>query len=69
MFFVVYTIVFGFGSYYLAKLLRRGPDPVEELPEDELGKMPKRPLSMPSESMEGRPGRRVPGHQARHPAE
>lgn len=69
VFFAAYAIVFGFGSYYLAKLLRRGPDPVEELPEDELGKMPKRPFSMPSEAVEGRPGRRVPGHQAPQPAE
>lgn len=53
-FFVAYTIVFGCGSYYLAKLLRRGPDPVEELPEDEIGKMPKRPLSMPIVSLEER---------------
>jgi len=57
-FFVVYLFVFGFGSYYLAKLLRRGPDAVETMPGEGLGKMPKRPLSVPSEGMEGRPGHR-----------
>jgi cytochrome d ubiquinol oxidase subunit I len=51
-FVVVYAFVFGFGSYYLAKLLRRGPDPVEHIPEDDLSKKPKRPLSMPDESLE-----------------
>jgi cytochrome d ubiquinol oxidase subunit I len=58
-FFVVYLFVFGFGSYYLAKLLRRGPDPVETMPGETLGKMPKRPLSVPSEGTEGRPGHRA----------
>ena len=29
-FFVVYAVVFGFGSYYLAKLLRKGPEPLED---------------------------------------
>lgn len=62
VFFVAYAIVFGSGSYYLAKLLRRGPDPVEELPEDEIGKMPKRPLSMPLDSHEDRVS-----HQAARP--
>ncbi|NNM70814.1 cytochrome ubiquinol oxidase subunit I [Enterovirga aerilata] len=58
-FMVVYAFIFGFGSYYLAKLLRRGPDPVETMPGEELGKMPKRPFSVPSESLEGGPGRRA----------
>ncbi len=58
-FIVVYAIIFGFGSYYLAKLLRRGPDPVETMPGEQLGKMPKRPFSVPNESLEGAPGRRV----------
>ena len=31
-FVVAYLIVFGFGSYYLAKILRKGPDPVETMP-------------------------------------
>ena len=63
-FFVVYLFVFGFGTYYLVKLLRRGPDVVETMPGETLGKMPKRPLSMPSEGMEG-----APGHRAPQPAE
>ncbi len=29
-FVVVYAFVFGFGSYYLAKLLRKGPEPIED---------------------------------------
>ena len=62
-FIVVYTIVFGFGSYYLAKLLRKGPDPVEEIqrPEDP-GKKPKRPFSLPDEHLEG-PGYKGPAPQ------
>jgi cytochrome d ubiquinol oxidase subunit I len=55
-FVVVYAFVFGFGSYYLAKLLRRGPDPVEDIRGEDLGKKPKRPFSVPDESIEGRPG-------------
>ncbi len=59
IFIVVYAFVFGFGSYYLAKLLRRGPDPVEQMPgADDLRKRPKRPLSVPDESLEGEPGQR-----------
>jgi cytochrome d ubiquinol oxidase subunit I len=56
IFIVVYAFVFGFGSYYLAKLLRRGPDPVEDIRGDDLGKKPKRPFSVPDEAIEGRPG-------------
>jgi cytochrome d ubiquinol oxidase subunit I len=55
-FIVVYAFVFGFGSYYLAKLLRRGPDPIEDIRGDDLGKKPKRPFSVPDEGIEGRPG-------------
>jgi cytochrome d ubiquinol oxidase subunit I len=55
-FIVVYAFVFGFGSYYLAKLLRRGPDPIEDIRGDDLGKKPKRPFSVPDEGLEGRPG-------------
>jgi cytochrome d ubiquinol oxidase subunit I len=55
-FVVVYAFVFGFGSYYLAKLLRRGPDPVEDIRGEDLGKKPKRPFSVPDEGLEGRPG-------------
>ncbi|WP_230530123.1 cytochrome ubiquinol oxidase subunit I [Microvirga roseola] len=56
IFVVVYAFVFGFGSYYLAKLLRRGPDPVEEIRGDDPGKKPKRPFSVPDEALEGAPG-------------
>ncbi|QRM30054.1 cytochrome ubiquinol oxidase subunit I [Microvirga sp. VF16] len=58
-FIVVYAFVFGFGSYYLAKLLRRGPDPVEDIREDDLGKKPKRPFSVPDEGLEGEPGHKA----------
>ena len=57
-FVVVYAFVFGFGSYYLAKLLRRGPDPVEDIRGDDVGKKPKRPFSVPDEGLEGNPGHR-----------
>ena len=61
-FFVAYLIVFGFGSYYLAKLLRKGPDPVEAMPgADSLALKSRRPLSVPDEGLEGRPGRGAPG--------
>jgi cytochrome bd ubiquinol oxidase subunit I len=59
IFIIVYAFVFGFGSYYLAKLLRRGPDPVEDIRGDDLGKKPKRPFSVPDEAIEGRPGHRA----------
>jgi cytochrome d ubiquinol oxidase subunit I len=58
-FVVVYSFIFGFGSYYLAKLLRRGPEPVEGLDEDDLAKKPKRPLSVPGERLEGRSNQRA----------
>jgi cytochrome bd ubiquinol oxidase subunit I len=63
-FVVVYTFIFGFGSYYLAKLLRKGPEPLEEAVrgadfDDRIDKMPKRPLSAATESLEGRPGTRI----------
>jgi cytochrome d ubiquinol oxidase subunit I len=58
-FIVVYAFIFGFGSYYLAKLLRRGPDPVEDIRQDDLGKKPKRPFSVSDEGIEGRPGHRA----------
>ncbi|WFT83509.1 MULTISPECIES: cytochrome ubiquinol oxidase subunit I [unclassified Methylobacterium] len=60
-FLIVYSIVFGCGSYYLAKLLRKGPDPVEEIPGAEsLAKKPKRPLSLPDERLDGGPRRKAP---------
>jgi len=58
-FIVVYAFVFGFGSYYLAKLLRRGPDPVEDIRGDDVGKKPKRPFSVPDEGLDGRPGHKA----------
>ncbi|RDI61814.1 cytochrome ubiquinol oxidase subunit I [Microvirga subterranea] len=57
IFIVVYAFVFGFGSYYLAKLLRRGPDPLEDI-RDDIGKKPKRPFSLPDEGLESGSGRR-----------
>jgi cytochrome d ubiquinol oxidase subunit I len=61
---VVYSFIFGFGSYYLAKLLRKGPEPIEEAARgadfgDRSGRAARRPLSMPDESLEGGPGRRA----------
>jgi cytochrome d ubiquinol oxidase subunit I len=58
VFVVVYAFVFGFGSYYLAKLLRKGPEPIEEIRGDDVGKKPKRPFSVPDEDLQGRSGRR-----------
>ena len=64
-FVVVYAFIFGFGSYYLAKLLRKGPEPLEEAVRgadfgDRADKKAKRPLSVPDESLGGGPGRRAP---------
>jgi cytochrome d ubiquinol oxidase subunit I len=53
VFATVYLFVFIAGTYYLLKLLRRGPQPVEQdllHPED---KTPQRPLSVPEEPIEG----------------
>jgi cytochrome bd ubiquinol oxidase subunit I len=67
-FVVVYAFIFGFGSYYLAKLLRKGPEPLEEAVRgadfgDRADKKAKRPLSVPDEGLGGGPGRRAsPGH-------
>ena len=44
-FMVSYAIIFSFGSYYLAKLLRRGPEPFEPPPAPDADSSPKRPLS------------------------
>jgi cytochrome d ubiquinol oxidase subunit I len=52
VFATVYLFVFIAGVYYLLKLLRRGPQPVEQAllhPED---KTAQRPLSLPEESIE-----------------
>jgi cytochrome d ubiquinol oxidase subunit I len=61
---VAYTVIFGFGSYYLAKLLRKGPEPLEEAVRgadfgDRLDRKPKRPFSVPDESLEGNSGHRT----------
>jgi cytochrome d ubiquinol oxidase subunit I len=62
VFVVVYAFVFGFGSYYLAKLLRKGPEPLEEAVrgrdfDDRLDRKPKRPFSVPDDSIgQGRSG-------------
>ena len=57
--------LFGFGSYYLAKLLRKGPEPLEEAVRgadfgDRADKKAKRPLSVPDEGLGGGPGGRAP---------
>jgi cytochrome bd ubiquinol oxidase subunit I len=52
VFVTIYFFVFIAGSYYLFKLLRKGPEPVEQAllhPED---KRPARPLSVPEEPVE-----------------
>jgi cytochrome d ubiquinol oxidase subunit I len=64
VFVVVYAFIFGFGSYYLAKLLRKGPEPIEEAArgadfEDRPDKTARRPLSVPDESLQGRSRGRV----------
>ncbi|HEX2725392.1 MAG TPA: cytochrome ubiquinol oxidase subunit I, partial [Beijerinckiaceae bacterium] len=63
VFIVAYTIIFTAGSYYLAKLLRKGPEPLEEALRGEdfarPDKTARRPLSAPDESLQGRPGRRT----------
>ena len=64
VFVIAYAIIFGFGSYYLAKLLRKGPEPIEEALRGEdfrgrIDKKAKRPLSVPDESLAGPPGRRA----------
>jgi cytochrome d ubiquinol oxidase subunit I len=58
-FLIVYAVVFGFGSYYLAKLLRKGPEPLEEALRGGDFEQPKRPFSGSNEGLGGRPGRRT----------
>jgi cytochrome bd ubiquinol oxidase subunit I len=65
VFVVVYAFIFGFGSYYLAKLLRKGPEPLEEAvrgPDFDRrpDKTARRPLSAPDENLHGRPRRPQP---------
>ena len=55
-FVVAYAGVFGAGTWYLFKLVRKGPQPHEPAPDTEHGeKTPARPLSLPDEPGEGRP--------------
>ncbi len=48
----VYLFVFIAGSYYLLKLLRKGPQPVDEPSRHPEDQRPARPLSVPEESVE-----------------
>jgi cytochrome d ubiquinol oxidase subunit I len=48
----VYLFVFIAGSYYLFKLLRRGPQPVEPAQLYPVDKTPSRPLSVPEQTVE-----------------
>jgi cytochrome bd ubiquinol oxidase subunit I len=49
---VAYAFVFGFGIWYLLKIMRRGPMPHEEEPDMEDGdRTPARPISAASESL------------------
>ena len=51
-FLIAYAFIFGFGSYYLAKLLRKGPEPLEEaMRGGDVAQKPKRPLSAVNESL------------------
>jgi cytochrome d ubiquinol oxidase subunit I len=52
-FVAVHSIIFGAGTYYLFKLLRRGPDPVEDSEDENVGRAPKRPLSTLAEGLDG----------------
>lgn len=55
-FLIAYTIIFGFGSYYLAKLLRKGPEPLEEaIRGGDITQKPKRPLSAVTEDLKPNP--------------
>jgi cytochrome d ubiquinol oxidase subunit I len=50
---VVYAILFGFGTWYLLKMMRRGP--VAAPPRDDPNKTPARPMSAADESAESPP--------------
>lgn len=47
---IVYAGVFGTGIGYMMKLVKRGPDPLENPPDDALDHRPARPLSAATES-------------------
>lgn len=50
-FIVVYSAVFGVGYYYMVRLIKKGPEPVDHLPSSTTG-TPARPLSAAGESLE-----------------
>lgn len=52
VFAAVYLFIFAAGTYYLLKLLRKGPQPVAEDMRHPQDKRPARPLSVPEESVE-----------------
>ncbi len=54
VFATVYLFVFVAGTYYLLKLLRKGPQPVEDVMRHPDDKRPARPLSAPEEAFEMR---------------
>ncbi len=54
VFVLVYVCVFGAGTWYLIKLIHKGPVPHASLPQIDSGeKTPARPLSLPDETAEG----------------
>lgn len=58
-FVLVYAVVFTAGTYYLVKLLRRGPDEHEPMPGETVAERPKRPFSAAEERLPGREGDRA----------
>lgn len=52
-FVIVYAIVFTAGTYYLFKLLHRGPDEHEPMPGETLAERPKRPFSAGADRLQG----------------
>jgi cytochrome d ubiquinol oxidase subunit I len=52
VFATIYLFIFVAGTYYLLKLLRKGPQPVEDTMRHPEDKRPARPLSVPEEAME-----------------
>jgi cytochrome d ubiquinol oxidase subunit I len=65
LFVLVYGIVFGFGTYYLIKLLMQGPEDVEpDEGEHDIARKPKRPFSKPSD-----PADKAGGAERPSPAE
>lgn len=61
LFVVVYAAIFIAGTYYLFKIMGKGPEIPEDLEaEREYTPRPKRPFSIPDESLEGPSGRNAP---------